>query len=904
MVDAVVSFIIDRLGDLLIEQVVFLRGVKDDVVWLRSQLQYMLCFLKDAEEKPDVDNRLRKWITDIRDVAYEAEDIVDNFILKVEAGAPKKMGLKDCFEKYFCICSKHASLIQQANLYGIGQEINTLKTKLTQIEQSRIAFGIRSIDDARERSDHMNRRENGLRRERSYKDNEYVVGLKDDAEKLTSELIKDVKDRYMISIVGPGGLGKTTMARKLYNTLICKEKFDCYAWLSVSTDYDIQDLLRSTIKSFKSRSTKEELELLDKMKHEDLERHLHNYLKGNRYLLVLDDVWDKKAWPSLMRAFPNENNGSRVIMTTRNKVVAEASNERTCVHELPFLNDEESWELFCSKAFPNYDNEVGDEKSRCPPCLENLAREMASKCRGLPLAIVVLGGLLRRKDPDEWPKFKEHMWHHVREDASHCVSVQYILALSFNDLPYRLKSCFLYLGLFPEDFEIDAEKLCRLWEAEGFIKLGKESFEEEEEEAEAEAYLRELIDRSLIQIVEINWKKIITCRVHDLLRDFAVEKSKELNFLQIYGGRLAPNGRRLAFNGRLKRFVSLDISDMHLRTLLFFNLENEDSKTAQLQSLRTKLRLLRVLDLEHRKFHVNDEKEKQRLPDEIGKLIHLRYLGLCGTNISPLSQFIGSLHALQTLELSTNMYHDPIQLPDEICEAKQIRHLIGLFKWPFRVDNMKNLQTLEKVIVEDQMEFNPMDMINLRELHVHYERNDGKRCTLDSIGGLRSLQSLQLAVSVGNEKMIPEVHLYPLSHCQPLLQLRLAPASPISPVWKFPTDMNFPNLKYLVLYLSGATEDPMPMLEKLPKLTVLGLVCYDGNKLVCAAGGFPQLEILQLIHCDVDELQLEGGAMPMLKGFLEEALGDYYCKSLPDRLRSIPAPDPHWIFTSGLTKQQ
>ncbi|KAI8537631.1 hypothetical protein RHMOL_Rhmol09G0039100 [Rhododendron molle] len=102
MVDAVVSFVVDRLGDLLIEQVVFLRGVKDDVVWLRGQLQYMLCFMKDAEEKQDIDNRMREWIKDIRDVAYEAEDIMDNFILKVEAGTSKKMGLKDCFEKYFC----------------------------------------------------------------------------------------------------------------------------------------------------------------------------------------------------------------------------------------------------------------------------------------------------------------------------------------------------------------------------------------------------------------------------------------------------------------------------------------------------------------------------------------------------------------------------------------------------------------------------------------------------------------------------------------------------------------------------------------------------------------------------------------------------------------------------------
>ncbi|XP_058184255.1 disease resistance protein RPP13-like [Rhododendron vialii] len=898
MVDAIVSFVVGRLGDLLAEQVVFLREVEDDVKWLKDNLEHMLCFLKNAEEKPDVDNRMRKWISDIRDVAYEAEDIIDNFILKVEAETPKKIELEDYFQKYFCIYSKNASLIQQENLYGIGHEINTLKTKLNQIKQSRVTFDrIRSIDDARDLgSCSMNAREglprmntidNWLRRERSYKDDENVVGFKEDVDKLMSELVKELKDRYVISIVGTGGLGKTTIAQKLYNTLSSTKKFDCYGWVSVSTDYNIQDLLRSAIKSFKKPDTKEELVFLEKMKEEDLEPHLHNYLKGSRYLVVLDDVWDGNAWPSLMRAFPNENNGSRVIMTTRNKVVAELSYERTYVHELTFLNDEESWELFCCKAFPTYDV-VGNQKSHCPPHLENLAREMAGKCRGLPLAIVVLGALLRRKDPDEWPKLKEHMWRHIRDHGSD--RVQHILALSFNNLPYRLKSCFLYLGLFPEDFEIDVKKLCWLWEAEGFIKLDKESDEEK-----AEAYLRELIDRSLIQVEERNWRRIITCRVHDLLRDFAIEKSKELNFLHIYEETLAPNSRRLASYCGLKRFVSLDHSYMRLRTLLFFSLENRDLEIAHLQPLCRNLRLLRVLDIGFNKPDPSEEtlvRKKKRLPDEIGKLIHLRYLGIRGTNINVLSQFMGNLHALQTLELN---YDVPIQLPDEICKAKQLRHLIGRFKWPFRVDNLTNLRTLRTVFVKDQMEFDPMNLINLCELHVTYVVEGNNRITLDSIGGLRRLQSLHIEVSKVGPGRNPEVDLHPLSHCRLLLQLRLLLGIrgryPIN--WKLPTEV-LPNLQYLFINASGLTEDPMPMLEKLPKLTVLWLGNYCENKFVCTTGGFPQLQILHLISNFLEEIQVEEGGMPVLKGLFLDGSDEI---SMPDRLRSIPAPEPPLNWT-------
>ncbi|KAI8537277.1 hypothetical protein RHMOL_Rhmol09G0010700 [Rhododendron molle] len=870
MVDAVVSFVVDRLGDLLIEQVIFLQGVKDDVESLRGQLEYMLCFLKDAEEKQDIDNRMRKWISNIRDVAYEAEDIIDNFILKVEAGTPKKMGLKECFEKYFCICSKHSSLIQQANLCRIGREIKTLKTKLNQIQQNQETFGIRKIDDAREGSDRMNTTDNWLRRECPYKDDEYVVGFKEDANKLMSELVKEVKDRYVISIVGTGGLGKTTIARKLYNSLSPTDKFDGYAWVSVSNDYNIQDLLRATIKSFKKEiTTTEEFKLLEKMNKDDLESYTRNYLKGRRYLVVLDDVWDVNAWQSLKRVFPNDKNGSRVIMTTRNKAVAEPIDERTYVHVLPFLKDEESWELFCSKAFPNYD-EVGNQKSHCPPDLESLAKEMASKCRGLPLAIVVLGGILRKKNPDKWHKLNEHMWRHLMDHDSH--RVQHILDLSFNDLPHRLKSCFLYLGLFPEDFKIDAKKLCRLWVAEGFIKPGKEPFEEV-----AEVYLRELIDRSLIQVVERNWRRIIKCRVHDLLRDFAIEKSKELNFLHIYEGTVAPNSRRLAYYRGFERFVSLHQSDMHLRTLLFFNVANEDPEIARLQSLCRQLRLLRVLDLEVDLSNRYRQKGNKRLPDEIGKLIHLRYLGL--RNMNALSQFIGNLHALQTLEVH-KVGGAPIQLPDEICKAKQLRHLIGRFKWPLRVDNMTNLQTLKEVVVEDQMEFNPMDLINLRELSIQYVGEGNNRYTLDCIGGLINLETLQVS---GKDS---EVDLQPLCRCQHLLQLRLFGDAD----WKLPTEV-LPNLRFLYLNATSLSEDPMPVLEKLPKLTILLLFDKRG-KMVCTAGGFPQLEILQLLISGHASIEVEEGGMPVLKGLLIEAPGGGDGISMPDRLRSIPRPDP------------
>ncbi|KAG5534165.1 hypothetical protein RHGRI_022337 [Rhododendron griersonianum] len=655
MVDAVVSFVVERLGDLLIEQVVFLQGVRDEVAWLKRTLNMMSCFLKDAEEKQqDGDHRVRQWISDVRDVAYDAEDIIDNFILKVEEGegTPKKMGLKGCFQKYFCICSKHASLIEQANLYGIGEEINTLKKRLEEIHQNCQYFNIKENNDGREGLDRKNERQNQLREERPYDDNELFVGFQEDAAKLMSELVKEVKHRRVISIVGMGGLGKTTIARKLYNNNSLREKFDCYAWVSVSKDYNIQDLLRKTIKSFKRPTSKEEFEFLENMKElDDLESHLRNYLEGRKYLVVVDDIWDVNAWASLRRAFPDNKNGSSVIVTTRSKIVAERCDERPYVHELPFLKEEESWELF-----------------------------------------------------------------------------------------------------------------------------------------------------------------------------------------------------------------------------------------SQLQPLCMKLRLLRVLDLEKLSFRRSRETGEIRLLDEIGKLIHLRYLGLRGTEIDQISSYIGNLHALQTLELDPYLL-DPVQLPDEIRYAKQLRRLLGVFKWPFPVDNLTKLRTLHRVVVGDQMEFDPTTvLINLRELWVTFVGRD-RRITLDSIGGLRNLQFLILQVDLVDSGSFPA--LQPLSQSQNLIQMRLW----FKGAWKLPAEVHQfpPNLKYLSID-ANLTEDPFPVLEKLPNLTVLELDTYGGaNKLACSAGGFPQLEILVVIGTSDGELEVEDRGMSMLKGL---RMGNFHLSNISGRLTSIPeAPE-------------
>ncbi|KAK6916624.1 NB-ARC [Dillenia turbinata] len=261
---------------------------------------------------------------------------------------------------------------------------------------------------------------------------------------------------------------------------------------------------------------------------EDLERYLRKILAHQRYLAVIDDVWHTEAWESLKRALPDNKNGSRVIITTRNKFIAECLDVRTYSHKLRFLNREESWELFCKKMYPGRSIVNGEDNNM------KIEKDMVEKCGGLPLAIIVLARLLSPKSALERRIIRKHIWRNLKENDP--INIKFILTLSFKDLPFYLKPCFLYVGLYPEDRMIATESLCRKWVAEGFIKP---RFDEDETlEETAEDYLHQLIDRSLIQVAKRRASRVTQCRVHDLLRDLAIEKARDLNFLHIFNGSL------------------------------------------------------------------------------------------------------------------------------------------------------------------------------------------------------------------------------------------------------------------------------------------------------------------------------------------------------------------------------
>ncbi|KAK4851955.1 hypothetical protein QYF36_019759 [Acer negundo] len=309
MVDAVVSLALDRLADFLIDKAVFLGSVRQEVQWLKNELGWMQCYIASAEEKQDDNPIVRKWLNDITNIAYDAEDVIDKFILQVHDEETKPTG---CFPSMSsCVKCK-----KKVNLHDIGKDIEELKVRINDLPRIRELYQLESSSNKGEgNSSNSLARLTQLRRTTSFSVEKKVFGHDDCTISLLAKLFDPDRRRFVVSIYGMGGLGKTTLAGKLYHHLEVKMNFDCCAWVCVSQDYNTHVLLLRIISSF--GFTTKKTEELKQINEEGLERYIHESLQGRSYLLVADDIWKKEAWESIKRVFPDCNNGSRVIITTR-----------------------------------------------------------------------------------------------------------------------------------------------------------------------------------------------------------------------------------------------------------------------------------------------------------------------------------------------------------------------------------------------------------------------------------------------------------------------------------------------------------------------------------------------------------------------------------------------------------
>ncbi|KAF7127662.1 hypothetical protein RHSIM_Rhsim11G0185400 [Rhododendron simsii] len=624
--------------------------------------------------------------------------------------------------------------------------------------------------------------------------------------------------------------------------------------------------------------------------------------------------------------------GSKILLTTRIREVASFADER-CLHELRHLTEPESWELFQKKACLKSDV----TEFRFSTEMMVLGEKMVKHCGGLPLAIVVLGGLLATKRTlGEWEMVSRNVDYLMKGKGQGGVPVKIVLELSYNDLPYHLKACFLCLSDLPEDEDIRPIKLIQRWMAEGFVSLPVRARVGEVEDVTmldiGMSYLDELHYRCMIQVGQLTKysERVKFYRLHDLVRDLCLLKAQEENFVKVVlmGEDLATTSsyssssitirrlgvyckanRNVGDNRRRGHVKALRIDETcnlhHVRSCQFYpfgnKLENFDWR--HVKSIFKGFKLLTFLDLEKTKFHsieymVQRIVEGKKLPKAIGNLIHLRYLSIQDSEFTSLPSSIGNLQFLETLDLRHAMhkYDGTItKIPNVLWRLEQLRHLYlprwGICCVPFwvklRLDGLSKLETLHGFNTDtcDVRSFSTL--ANLRKLEIIvYDPKDLavilESPNLSNSNGLLRYSTFFICGSYQTreeESLLRQVfgyrHLHRLFFRGSLTEL---------------PDALSPNLTYLDLDLStnspGLKEDPMPTLEKLPNLRRLDVQGGEWKKMVCSAGGFPQFIALELRDIDdVEEWRVERGAMPSLLDLT--IWGCKKLKEIPDGLRFV-----------------
>ncbi|PRQ53577.1 putative P-loop containing nucleoside triphosphate hydrolase [Rosa chinensis] len=333
-----------------------------------------------------------------------------------------------------------------------------------------------------------------------------IVGYDEEKTRLFQHLGERNPELLTIVIVGPGGSGKTTLVKNVYQSERVSSLFHFQAWIDVPLDLD--QLLPKLLRRFKQEVDPHE-------DISDLQEKLRRILENKKFLVVLDNVWSHEAFESIVNALP-KTEGSKLIVITRNIDVAPVSSNY--IHDLcAGLSSKKANQLFCKKAFPDVVRNI------CPTHLEDWAEQIVTRCEGMPWAISQIGTLLARtpRVAVEWKKMHDTLG----SDLSIASSISH-----YRDLPSNHKECFLYFGMFPEDETISRERLIRLWIAEGFVRPdGVKTVE-----AVAQTILTNLIDRNLVVVSarEIDGR-VKNCRVSNLVREFIISKAK--HFITVFG---------------------------------------------------------------------------------------------------------------------------------------------------------------------------------------------------------------------------------------------------------------------------------------------------------------------------------------------------------------------------------
>nr|GMC83026.1 disease resistance protein RPM1-like [Ipomoea batatas] len=855
MAEAAVTFALEQLSVLIREEYSLLGGIRDDAEEVMNAFHRFSAVLRVADEREEIDPQVRAWVKIIRELVYDTEDVLDEFQFRFGGGGRIAGGFFSKIQSiYTCVKNLRARR-------RLALQLRRVKAKLSQISQEQP----RLLTPSDPTIHNSNTRVYDGRRDALLLKDLDLVGIDNPKLSLVNHLLAVDEGLRVHSVVGMGGLGKTTLVKKIFDDARVINHFQLRVWLTVSETFKVDELLKDAIGQI-IKQTKQKLpQDFAAMNTDKLKEFINDILSGQSYIVVLDDIWDINDWRAIKYSFPRLSFGSRIVITTRNSEIGfYASNEtHGNVHSLEPLSHKDSWILFCKKTFSD---------GSCPPHLVSIAENILKRCDGLPLAIVVIAGVLATKSEsiEEWERF-QHSLSIQMESNNWMKSMKNLLSLSYYDLPYYLKYCFLYLSIFPADVIINKNIVIRLWIAEGFVKENNRQVKEEV----AEAYLNELLHRHLIILVE-NDKvgRMWGFRVHDILREVILSKSEEQNFTVIIpnGQNTEPsnNFRRLAIHKFDDHILEYTSSKLHLRSLQFFEPLSSSALSSLSKMFTAKYIPLKVLDLRGA--------ELEEIPEEVFNLFQLKYLSLRRTKLRSVSKSIGRLQNLETLDLK---HTDVIELPAELLKLCKLRHLLvyryedgGINPWistqsfnaPFKIGGLVCLQKLCWIQANDTLGIKIVSEIGkltqLRRLGVQKLRQeDGKEFCL-SLEKLTNLCSLSLT-STSEDEVLDIQH--PLHVPLGLQRLYLEGRLEMVPRWL----SSLVGLTTLSLQWNRLVEDPLPFLQDLPMLAYLKLSkSYEGEGLCFKAKKFSKLKCLGIVEFEALKwIRIKEGALHHLEDF-------------------------------------
>ncbi|XP_027097576.2 putative disease resistance protein At1g50180 [Coffea arabica] len=905
---SILSSAVQNIGKLVIEEGKFLQGVGEQVRLLNDDLKWIQMFLRYADTKQTARDTIQQCLPEFRAVAYEASDLVEDYALRVSMSSSR--GFTLTLKRTACIAREGYTI------HDLCLKIQSLRTRISNLAKN-FGWYANLMTRTEEGDSSAPSRQQQLRHTYSFVAEEDVVELPNDIQVLVKYLLNQGETENKISvasILGMGGIGKTTLARKVYHHERLKHYFKGFAWVCVSQQWQPNDLLQGIL----LKLTPENRKQIMKSKQDELARLLQQHLRARRCLIVLDDIWSTEAWDCLKDAIPVSEHGSKILLTTRNEYVAAYVASNGYQHKLRCLTDEESWELLRMKSEFLALRERSGKGYEDLDKMEESGKKILKYCGGLPLAVVVLGGILRtKKTLREWNEVHENIKSYLDrgEKIGKEGEVPKVLAYSYYDLPWQLKPCFLYLGKFKEDSDIGVASLYQMWIGEGMI------FENDRREQEtmmdvAERYLEELAKRCMVEIkVHEDGKHAVTrlesCRLHDLMRDLCLAKAKEENLYKLVDqstSRDSPPAFEAQY-GLVLHLLPEDISKYnflpkdqtkHLRSFLCDPLVSqwERFSRVRIMSQVKNLKMLRVLAI------LSSNMASQRCYFKsplryIGNLIHLRCLRLRQCHHINLPHSLGNLKYLETLDLSDSFH---CRIPNILRKLERLRYLYLPRSWgcqpklrlskqleilesfdsiicyPKDVCKLSNLRAFTAIVYSNLKDWariinhiSNMDCIRTSSLMIN-GCNFGRINSNNSNDNSRGLDVLSRVLFSRN---IHEIVIYG-SLCKKL---------PDYQSHMFPDPAGLTRLR---LFGTKIEEDPMGTLEKLPGLRILmlGRNSFLGQEMICRSMGFPQLKHLELNGLGNLKLwKLDDGAMPKLL-----TLGIDECEQLemiPDGLRCL-----------------